>query len=279
MKKSKYSDNIIIKDILTGGDRRDMALKYLLLKSGYFILVHRVISDGGGEKKQAETIFEDCLIRLDKKVRRFEWQNKDTLTGFFENEARKLWCEELKLNKTSRNDVLNYINSDNKLKQQISGKIMKNSGKAEDAEDCYQNGMILLDAKLREGTYNGGAIKGFFYQLCFNLWRNELKRNKPHLLENEMLKTSVTNDDPSLIMEKKEQAKLLNLLFDKMGETCKKLMKLKYFIIDQYSMEEIAHQMGFKNAQIASNTLSKCRKKLWEMLEEHKQELSWKSSI
>ncbi len=183
------------------------------------------------------------------------------------------------VDKTTRDNILNWISRDQKLRAQIYGNIMKNSGKTEDAENCYQNSLLQLNTIMQEGKYNGGAIKGFFYQLCFNLWHNELKRSKPSSLENNISKSPILKEDPSIILEKKEKAELLNQLYQKLGETCKKLMKLKYFIIDQFSMEEIAEQMGFKNAQIASNALSKCRKKLWELLKEHQQEISWKSSI
>ena len=47
------------------------------------------------------------------------------------------------------------------------------------------------------------------------------------------------------------------------------------FIVDNYSLEEIAKHMGYKNAQIAANTLSKCKKRLWGLLEEQKPSFEW----
>jgi predicted DNA-binding protein YlxM (UPF0122 family) len=52
-------------------------------------------------------------------------------------------------------------------------------------------------------------------------------------------------------------------------------MRLKFFVIDNFSMEEIAQQMGLKNAQIAANALSKCRKSLKELLKQHKTSFEW----
>ena len=280
MNKKRYLNRNIVKDILAGGEERDQTLKYLLLSSGYSEIVYRIVKEeGGGEKEKAEDVFEDCLITLDRKIRRYEIKEDDSLTGYFEEEAKHIWSEKLQQEKITRDKVLKWVNEDNKLRQQIYQAIMKNSGKSEDAEDCYQNGIILLDSKLKEGKYNGGAMKGFFYQLCFNLWRNELKRSKPQPIDNNELNKPVTKEDPARVLEKKELALLLNHLFEKLGESCKKMMQLKYFIIDKYTMDEIAVQMGYKNAQIASNALSKCRKRLWELMQEHKQEISWKNCM
>jgi len=131
--------------------------------------------------------------------------------------------------------------------------------------------MVYLDTNIKEGKYQGGALKGYFYHICFNLWRNELKKSKAQLIEDYQAHDPVTNTDPLIELERKERALLLNRLFEELGEQCRKIINLKYLIIDQYSMGDIAGQMGFKNAQIASNALNKCRKRLWDLLQEHKQ--------
>jgi RNA polymerase sigma factor (sigma-70 family) len=279
MNNSRYTDSLIIKDILAGNLARDKALKYLLLKSDYPDNIKRVVEDGGGNSFQVEKIIEDCLVLLDRKVRRFELKAGDPLAEFFEKAAKQFWSEELLINENARKNVLNLVNKDEKLKKQIYYAVTSNSGKIEDAEDCYQNGMILLDAKMKDGKYNGGAIKGFFYQLCFNIWRNELKKSKTASLEDSNKTEPMSSDDPASVLEKKEKADLLKQLFNELGDSCQKILHLKYLIIDQYSMEKIAQLMGFKNAQIASNTLSKCRKKLWDLLQEHKQAVQWKNNM
>ncbi len=278
MNKLKYSDSLVIRDILAGELKRDHALKYLLLKSEYPERIKRVVEDGGGNTKQANKIVEDCLILLDKKIRRYELKETDSLAGFLENSAKQLWSQELFMNETTRGCVLSWVNKDEKLKQQIYYAVTSNSGKIEDAEDCYQNGMILLDSKMKDGKYNGGAMKGFFYQLCYNIWRNELKKSKTASLEDHTTVNPSFTEDPATVLEKKEKAKLLNQIFQELGESCQKILHLKYFIIDRFSMDDIAQKMGFKNAQIASNTLSKCRKKLWDLLQDNKQAKLWKSN-
>ena len=132
---------------------------------------------------------------------------------------------------------------------------------------------------MNEGKFRGGAVKGFFYQVCYNLWRNELKRNKTLPLPEDGTDLTISTLDPQEELERKERSRLLDALFNRLSESCQKILRLKFFIIDNYSLEEIAQQMGYKNAQIAANTLSKCRKRLWVLLEKQKPSFEWIRNI
>lgn len=267
-----FTDQTIVKAIREGGAKREKALKHLFLSKEYLNIVGKVVADGGGEEVMALQIFEDCLILFDKEVRMLTWKEGGTILMAFELNAKRLWSEKLTESEILQKKVLHEISVDRKLKNEILAKITANSGRWEDAEDCYQNGMLLLHTQLREGKYKGGAVKGYFYQICYNLWRNELKRQKNYSLEEEVIYHQ-SSDDPGRMLEEKEHRELLNRVFNMLGESCRKILHLKYFMVEQLSMDEIAQQMGLKNAQNASNTLSKCRNRLWDLLQEAKQEI------
>ena len=277
MNKKLYTDEDVVNAIRAGGSDRDGALRYIFDQKKYWQCVKEVIMSAGGENTDTDMIFEDCLIAFDRIVRRYS-RMEDSIQEFFSKVARKIWCAALKNSEPKRQKVLNNIGIDSKLKKQIQAAVMKNSGNSEDALDCYQNGILLLESQLREGKYRGGAIKGYFYQLCFNLWRNELKHSKTYSLESESYNDPQTYDDPLTLLESKQSSELLSRLYDLLGESCRKILNLKYFIGNQLSMDEIAEKMGLKSAQNASNALSKCRKKLWELMVKHKMEYAWKIS-
>lgn len=264
----KYTDKETIDAIRSGGLVRDRVLKYLLLKSDYKNLVDKIVTEAGGNEDDASIVFEDALIRLDKLVRRLEGFEQNRLDKFFEDESKAIWSTKLYIDEAFRRRVLENISGDTTLRKQILNAIVKHGAKIEDAQDCYQNGMMQLSNQLKEGKYKGGAIKGFFYQICFNLWRNELKRKKPVSIEPEELNLASMSDGPQDALEAKERAELLEKIFAMLGESCQKILNLKFFMVDQFSMEDIAQQMGLKSAQNASNALSKCRKRLWELLDE-----------
>jgi len=278
MNEEQYTELQLLEAIFKGGNDRKSALQYLFKHKHYRDTVNQIVLNGGGNDGYGKTIFKNCLIQLDKIVRRKKFTYK-TLSQFFEQEARLAWCRELVVNSKARDYVLTQLTVDSELKAKIHHTVLKNSGTRDDASDTYQNGLMLINDHMKEGKFRGGAVKGFFYQVCYNLWRNELKRTKAISLPDDGFDLSVNTIDPQKELERKEKANLLHKIFGLLGESCQKILKLKFFIADQYNMEEIAEKMEFKNAQIASNTLSKCRKQLMELLLQHKSTFEWKINM
>lgn len=278
MSREQFTDQQIVQAIQRSGIERARVLKHLFSHPVYRSEVTEIVLKGGGNEMYTKLVYENCLIQLDKVVRRKEYKS-DTLAGFFQTEARIMWCRELITNLSAREVVLNHLSSDKDLQGKIRAAVVNNSGSVEDAEDMYQNGLILIDDHMKEGKFRGGTVKGFFYQVCFNLWRNELKKKKTLPLPEDGVELSVTTIDPQKELERKEKADLLGKVFKQLGEKCQKILRLKFFVIDNFSMEEIAQHMGFKNAQIAANALSKCRKSLKELLQQHKPSFEWIRNI
>lgn len=278
MSRKQYTNEQLFTAIRNGGMEREQALKHLFHHEQYRKLVEEVVEKGGGNEKNWAPVYENCIIELDKLVRRQTYM-KESLADFFESEAKTAWCRELISNEAAREQVLQFIAVDNELKGKIHAAVKSNSGTDEDADDIYQNGLILVEGHMKDGKFRGGAVKGFFYQACYNLWRNELKKSRELPLTDDGMEMPVQAIDPQKELERKERAELLARLFAQLGESCKKILHLKFFVIDQYSMEEIAEKMGFKSAQIASNTLSKCRKQLWKLLQKHEPSFVWNRNI
>jgi RNA polymerase sigma factor (sigma-70 family) len=268
MSREQFTDQQIVQAIQVGGVERERVLKYLYDHPEYRSNVSEIVLKGGGNELYCKLVYENCLIQLDKVVRRNEYKS-DTLVGFFQTEARIMWCRELITNQSAREGVLNHLSTDKALKGKIRAAVVNNSGSVEDSEDMYQNGLMLIDDHMKEGKFRGGTVKGFLYQVCFNLWRNELKKKKTLPLPDDGVELSITTIDPQKELERKEKADLLGKIFKQLGEKCQQILRLKFFVIDNFSMEEIAQQMGFKNAQTAANALSKCRKNLKELLQQH----------
>lgn len=265
MSREQFTNEQLVAALRSEGEEREQALKYLFHHDQYRELVQGIVEKGGGNEKSRSLVFENCIIQLDKLVRK-QAHITDNLADFFGAEAKIAWCSELIISDIARKQVLQFLAIDDELKGKIHAAVRNNSGSSEDAADIYQNGLILIEKHLKGGKYRGGAVKGYFYTVCYNLWRNELKRIKEEPSNDKGIEHSPNTIDPQKILERKEYADYLNKIFSKLGDSCRKILHLKFFIIDQYSMEEIAEKMGFKNAQIASNTLSKCRKQLWILL-------------
>lgn len=278
MSKEQFSDQQIVLAIQQGGEEREAVLKYLFRHERYRQQTESVVEKGGGDEKYAKLVYENCLIELDKIVRRKQYSDS-SLESYFDKTSRILWCSELTSSESARGLVLNHLAKDKDLRRKIQFSVLNNSGSEEDAQDIYQNGLMLIDDHMKNGKFRGGTVKGFFYQACFNLWRNELKRKKCISLPDDGTELTVTNIDPQEVMERKERAELLKKVFNELNKRCQEVLRLRFFVIDKYSMADIARIMGLKNAQNAANALSKCRTQLRNLLMQHESAYQWIQNV
>ena len=71
--------------------------------------------------------------------------------------------------KTENNFAFGKLYQDNFGK--ISNFVQKNSGNQADAEDLFQNAMMVLVEKLRQDNFQlAASINTYVYAICKNLW-------------------------------------------------------------------------------------------------------------
>jgi RNA polymerase sigma factor (sigma-70 family) len=136
--------------------------------------------------------------------------------------------------------------------------VTKNSGTEEEAQDIYQDALIVFWQKVQKPDFQlTSKISTFLYGICQNLWRKELERKSR--LSREEKDGQVINE-----MDKEERVKIINICLSKLGETCRKV--LSYYYFDGMSMQEIAEILGFANADTAKTKKYKCKKELDEIV-------------
>jgi RNA polymerase sigma factor (sigma-70 family) len=149
--------------------------------------------------------------------------------------------------------------------------IKQNSGDADQAQDVIQETLITI--------YNQASQKklqltcpfdAYFFLLCKRKWLNELKKktNKEVTINEEVL--SKGDDSQELAFETSlfgEKQELFNIMFQKLGNACKDLLKATFKI---KSMEEVAKSLGVTYAY-ARKKKSLCIGKLTKMVQESPQ--------
>lgn len=136
--------------------------------------------------------------------------------------------------------------------------IIKNSGSQEEAEDIYQEALILFWRKITSGNLVlTSKISTYLYSVCQNLWRKELERKSR--LSNEEKEEIETND-----YDAREQIKIIHQSIGELGEVCRQILTLYYF--DGLSMDIIAQRLGFSNADSVKTKKYKCKKELDEKI-------------
>lgn len=131
--------------------------------------------------------------------------------------------------------------------------IRSNGGHASDAEDIFQEGMIILVRNIQQPDFSlTSKLSTYLYGICRLLWKEELRRrNRP------IPPTLMQDAGEEQIDEEKEQrARLAEKALDELGERCRELLLLFYH--GGLKLKDIAARMGYSAENTARNQKYKC---------------------
>lgn len=167
-------------------------------------------------------------------------------------------------------EALNYLYKDplNKIRKFI----LRNSGTLDDANDVFQDAIIILFHYVKKGKYKEEYdLDGFLFRVAKNAWIN-LARKKQKVIKQEFTGYDVSDETDHLHdMIEEERLSTFRSLFDKLEDNCKKI--LSYVIFEKKSMKEISALMGFKDDNVAKNQHYRCKKYFSKILMENKEAL------
>lgn len=140
--------------------------------------------------------------------------------------------------------------------------INTNSGNDDDSADIFQETMMVIYRKAKEGKLNLFVSFGtYFYSVAKRLWYDELRKRKLKKLIPEFQEIEVTeeNDDFQNEILYNERHKLVWKYFERLTSDCKKIIKL---FIDDCSIAEITNIMQFNSEQHTKNRRLRCKNRL-----------------
>ena len=145
-----------------------------------------------------------------------------------------------------------------KLFPQVRQYIKINSGSKTEAEDIFQEALVILFNKVAELPANTDVKpEGFLINTCKLLWSNELRKKKVRQKSGEEgLNSLVYRDDIEDQLEKEVKLNTITEIFQKLEEKCKTILELFYY--KNFSMEQIAKRFGYKAVQSAKAKKYKC---------------------
>jgi len=155
--------------------------------------------------------------------------------------------------------VLDYIY--NNFFYQIKVFIAKNHGTVEDAQDIYQDAILVIYLKTRENNLSlTCSFSTYLYSVCRRLWLKQLeqKRQRKTIAED----TGIFIDlDESVIelFEVNDRYKLYQEHFKKLSFSCQKVLEL---FLAGIPLKDIAKVLGFKSEQYAKKRKYQCKEKL-----------------
>ena len=147
----------------------------------------------------------------------------------------------------------------------IQGLILKNSGNTEDAEDIFQDALIVVYKKIRDNELKlSCSLKTYLYAISRNLWLQKLqnKQNK----NTEFVDIADENEEPFELNENFVEHEKYNLYqkhFIKLSEDCQRVLKL---FLKKVSLKEITKIMNFNSVDYTKTRKYLCKKTLKERI-------------
>ncbi len=154
----------------------------------------------------------------------------------------------------------------------IKKMVISKGGRPEDAQDIYQDALIILHKKIMEGDFKLTAkLSTYLYSICRYLWKDQLKKNsKLQSVEFNEEIDAVDLNGLEEIIEKENKIKVAEKIVSELGERCRELLLL--FYSGTMKLKDIALKMGYNSENTAKNQKYKCLEAAKKKLEEVQQD-------
>ncbi|HZG01661.1 MAG TPA: sigma-70 family RNA polymerase sigma factor [Chitinophagales bacterium] len=139
----------------------------------------------------------------------------------------------------------------------VAAHITQNFGSTEDAEDIFQEAIMVLLQKVRQTDFVlTSSLKTYLFAIAKNLWLKRLRDNK--LVPVNDLEKFQRTGEPSAFELQPEQTKEEKLAswLTRITENCQRILKAIFFYNEPVG--SLMQKMGWKNKHTAANQRYKC---------------------
>ena len=161
----------------------------------------------------------------------------------------------------------------------VSHFVLQNSGSEDDAQDVYQEGVVVFYEKVRDGSLELSCqIKTYLYAVCRRLWLKRLtskSRFGVRLLDDEEHGPHLNTGAEEDLLAAEEQDRRFSTMSEALvhlGEPCRSLIE-GFYLLDK-SMQDLTTEFGYTNADNAKNQKYKCLVRLKKLFFAHYKEES-----
>lgn len=174
-------------------------------------------------------------------------------------------CEILKGIQSNDRNTLNYIYS--KFFKSIRKFIIQNSGDEDDAQDVFQEAIMIIYNKIikKDLTELQCAFHTYLFSVCRYLWLQQLNKKGIKLdTDNKAVQESLSIEpEMDILMEETSKYDLYRKHFLLLSKECQKVLNL---FLRKTPQKEIASIMGFKSVDYAKRKKYLCKEKLVEKI-------------
>jgi RNA polymerase sigma factor (sigma-70 family) len=132
--------------------------------------------------------------------------------------------------------------------------IKQNTGSEQDAEDIFQEAVIVLLTKIRQPEFLlTASLKTYVFSISKNLWLKKLRDSQRIMVADEYYLADLPTDDNETSWQ--DENKLSGWL-QKITSNCRRILKAIFYLNEP--MHSLMTKMGWKNKHTASNQKYKC---------------------
>jgi RNA polymerase sigma factor (sigma-70 family) len=156
--------------------------------------------------------------------------------------------------------------------------VTNNKGGADEANDIFQEAIIVIYRKLKEDnlSFSNCTFETYLFSVCKLLWLKQLQYRKESIVTTEDLEPysdEIIEDDLSELIQKNERYKLFQDHFQKMGKDCQKILQLFF---EKVSIKQITELMGYASDSYTKKRKHQCKEYLVRSI---KQDIEYKQII
>ena len=135
--------------------------------------------------------------------------------------------------------------------------VKKNNGSEDEAKDVFQDAIIILHKKAKEGIELRVALKSYFFSICRNLWLMQLRKKK-RLTVIDDLEFQETEPDIIRKIEQTQQENIFYKYYQRLPEQCRRILNLFF---SKMPMKTIAEELNTSESYIKKRK-HVCKEKL-----------------
>lgn len=158
--------------------------------------------------------------------------------------------------------------------KKVKSYILNNSGSLDDANDIFQDAVIIFFKSVLENKFESNAsVDAYIFTISKNLWINTAKRKRKlvHVdIENQHISTNSDSQLNTIISKEKRTA--IDVAYSKLDEGCRKMLGLIAY--EKLSMKELKEKMELTSENAAKTMHYRCKQAFHKIIKENSELLN-----
>jgi RNA polymerase sigma factor (sigma-70 family) len=156
--------------------------------------------------------------------------------------------------------------------------VISNSGDDLEANDVFQEAVIIIYRKIKEGTLelNDCTFETYLISVCKQIWYKQRQKNKDAIVKFDDLNDydeKLIDDDLTDLIRLNEKYKLFQDHFQKMGKDCQTILQLFF---EKVPLNKVTEIMGYSSESYTKKRKHQCKEYLVRSI---KQDSNFKNLI